>query len=189
MRPAPIYTEPRPVQRAGTTPKFEASPTLVVTADTLRTYSPFRLPAIGRELGPKVYPPSKDDSVRRETFPINPCNLITSLRWFRPCPYLIPPLLDVVLAVPGFLPLPLLTSDITAGMRVIVVPMEGKLCGRAELPDAAASDGSGDRYGGVDLVLGMASGFVDEGGSKGGVSREPECTATHHGIEGGISED
>ena len=46
-----------------------------------------------------------------------------------------------------------------------------------------------NRYGGADLVLGMAGGFFGEVGLKGGVSSESECTATHHDAEGGISED
>jgi len=161
----------------------------------MKMYLPFHLPALGQEFGPKVCPPPKNDLIRREPLPIDPCNLIASLRRFRPSLSLvtliflwlflpIPFIGDIIAALFLFVPF---ISDILAGVRVgvVVVPMEGRLYGRIELPDPGSA--SDNPQGGVDLVLGIAGGLVDEGGSKGGVSSEPECTATHRGVVGRVN--
>ena len=71
----------------------------------------------------------------------------------------------------GLFLLILLIGDIIAGIRVgLLVPIGGRLWGWIVLLDPG--DASGDAYGGLYLVLGMASGFVDEGGSDGRVSSE-----------------
>ena len=64
--------------------------------------------------------------------------------------------------------------------------MKGKLWGRIEPPDP--SDASSEPYGGVDLVFGVATGFVDEGRSEGRVPSEAECAAAHHDVMGESTE-
>ena len=166
----------------------------------MRNYSmtihlPFHLPALGQEFGPKLCPPPKNDLIRREPLPIDPCNLIASLGRFRLSLslvtliflrlfLLIPFIGDIIAALFLFLPF---ISDILVGVRVgiVVVPMEGRLYWRIELPDPGGASDNPQR--GVDLVLGIAGGLVDEGGSKGGVPSEPECTATHRSMVGRIN--
>jgi len=164
----------------------------------VRVHLPLHLPALGQELGPEVYSSTKNDPVRQEPPPINPRNLIAGPRNFCLCllldsltflrlfplpladeiaeTFLLPPHIGDI--VTGLLLLPPLISDIIVATRVgVVVPMEGTLCGRFELPDP--SDPSGDLHGSVDLVPDMAGGFVDEGCSKGRISSESECAAAH----------
>jgi len=139
-------------------------------------YLPPHPPGLGQEMVPSGYPSPKYNLMRREPFPINPRYLITSPRQFY---------LRLIPDLPVFLPL---IGDIIAGIGVgVLVPMKGRLCGWIELTDPG--DAPGDLSGGVDLVPGLASRFVDEGRSEGRVSREPECTTVHCGLVEGTNKD
>jgi len=147
------------------------------------SFLPSHLPALRQELAPSGYPSPENDPIRREPLPINPRYLITSLRQFR--------LRAISLFLRGFiiflglglsLFIPLIDDSIVGIRAGIFVPMEGRLCGCIELPDS--SDASNDPPGSVDVVLGMASGSVDEGRSEGGVFSEMERAATHGSVEG-----
>ena len=98
--------------------------------------------------------------------------------------FLLPPHIGDI--VTGLLLLPPFVGDIIIITRVgVVVPMDGRLCGRIELPDP--SDAPDDPHGGVDLVPDMAGGFVDEGRAEGRISSESECAAAHCGTTEGTN--
>jgi len=148
-----------------------------------RVYLPFHLPGLGQELASVGYPSLEDDPIRREPIPINPRYLITGLRQFRFCLvfflFVLPTLLGLLIPRIG---------DIIAGVRIVVfVLMDGRLCGWMELPDPG--DASDHLYGGVNLVLCMACGFVDEGRPEGRVSNELERARAHCGMAGRANED
>ena len=90
---------------------------------------------------------------------IDPRDLVTGLRQF--CLGLVFPLVTLILLGLGS---PLLGS-IIVGIRARVVPIEGMLHGRVQLPDPR--DPPGGPPWSVYLILGVAGGFVDEGRSEG----------------------
>ena len=145
-------------------------------------YLPFHLPTFRQEIGPEVLLPSKDDPIRREPLPIDPRDLIAGLSQFRSRILLTTPFITSTPRGPAS---PLFhIGDIISGIGVCVVVLtEGMRCVRIKPLDP--SDASGNPYGGVDLVHRMAGGFVDEDGSEGRVSSEPEIADTHRGCAGG----
>ena len=105
---------------------------------------------------------------------MDPRYLITSLTQLRP------PL--VFLGLGLFLTFPHV-GDVIAGTRLgVPVPVVKRMCGWMQFPDPG--DASGDLYGCVDLVLGIAGGLVDEDRSQGRIARESECAAAHGGTVG-----
>ena len=142
--------------------------------------SPFHLPALRQEHVSRGYLSLKNDLVRREPPPINPGDLIAGLRQLihRLQVFLfviVPMFLGIGLGIGSTL-IPM--DYIVVGIRVrVVVGIVGMMGVRIELPDPR--DASSDSYGGVDLVLRLAGGFVDEDRSEGRASREFECTAAH----------
>ena len=116
---------------------------------------PFQLPTLGQGLAPSGHPSLENDPTRREPFPVNPSHLVTGFRSV----------------------LVLFISRTKVGL---LIPMEGRSCGRFKLRDPC--DASSDLHGGFDPVLCMPGGLVDKCGSEGRVSLEPECAAAHLGV-------
>ena len=167
---------------------FETDEALFPTGNLARNNLPFHLPSLGQKLPASGYVSPENDPIRREALPVDPRYLVVGLsQSWPPSVSLLLLVFFISLALRLFaLRLLLHIGDIIVGIRVSVpVPMKGKLWGRVELPDP--SDASSEPYGGVDLVFGMTTDFVNEGRSEGRVLSEAECTAAHRDVMGELT--